>query len=129
LEEARQDPKNAASAGILLNLVEKMEKEAGPATKAGGDTSKAPAAEAKAEAPVSPTVGDMMSTASQTGTTEPTVAPNAPVEIAPPVPAQETPPTPVEEKPSDTDKRSTGAGGESPVAPAPSVEQAAQKRR
>jgi tetratricopeptide (TPR) repeat protein len=127
LEQARQDPKNAESAGTLLNLVEKMEKEAGPATKAGGDTSTAPATEAKAEAPVSPTVGDMMSTAAPAGTTEPTVAPTAPAESAPPVPAQETPLVPVEKKPSDTDKGSTGAGAGSAVAPAQEVEQTAQK--
>ncbi len=126
LEEARQDPKNAASAGILLRLVEKMEKEAGPATKTGGDTSKAPAAEAKAEAPVSPTVGDMMSTAAQAGTTEPAVAPNAPAESAPPVPVQETPLVPVE-KPSDTDKGSTGAGEPPAVAPAREVKPTAQE--
>ncbi len=117
LEEAGQDPKNAESARILLNLVEKMEKEAGPATKAGGDTSKVPGAEVKAEAPVSPTVGDMMSTAAQAetaGTTESTVTPTAPAEVAPPVPAQETPltPAPVEKKPSDLDKGSTGAAVE-----------------
>ncbi len=129
LEQARQDPRNAESAGILLNLVGKMEKEAGPATKAGGDTGKAPEAEVKAAAPVSPTIGDMMSTAPQAGTAgtaESTIAPNAPAEIAPPVPAQETPLTPVEEKPSDTDKGSAGAE-ESAVAPVPGVEQTAQR--
>ena len=126
LEEAGQDPKNAESAGILLNLVEKMEKEAGPATKAGGETIKAPEAEAKAEAPVSPTVGDMMSTAGQAGTAESTVAPNAPAEIVPPVPVQETPLAPVEEKPSDTDKGSTGAGEPPAVAPAQEVKPTAQ---
>ncbi len=134
LEQAAQDPKNAESAGILLRLAAKMEKEAGSATKAGGDTSKAPAAGVKAETPVSPTLGDMMSTAAQAGTTEPTVAPNTPAESAPPVPAQETPLTPAEkksdgqeEKPSDTDKGSTGTGTESAVAPAQEVEQTSQR--
>jgi hypothetical protein len=134
LEQAAQDPKNAAAAGILLNLVAKMEKEAGPVTQAGGDTSQTPAAEVKAETPVSPTVGDMMSTAAQAGPTESTVAPTVPAESAPPVPAQETPLVPVEkkpegqeEKPSDPDKGSTDAGAEPAVAAAQEVEQTAQK--
>jgi len=134
LEEARQDPRNAESAAILLNLVEKMEKEAGPATKAGGETSnetiKAPEAEVKAEAPVSPTVGEMMTTAAQAeaaGTAEPTTAPTAPAEVAPRVPVQETPLPPVEEKPSDTDKGSTGAGEPPAVAPAQEVKPTAQE--
>jgi hypothetical protein len=137
LEEAGQDPKNAESARILLDLVEKMEKEAGPATKAGGDTIPAAAADVKAEAPVSPTIGDMMATAAQAEqagtTTESTVAPNAPAEAAPPVPVPETPLMPVEEKPavpeekpSGTEKASTGAGAELPVAPAQEVKPPAQ---
>jgi hypothetical protein len=120
LEQAAQDPRNAASAGVLLKLAEKMEKEAGPATKAGGNVGTAPAPAAKAEAPVSPTVGDMMSTASQAGTTEPTVAPTVPAENAPAVPAQETPLAPVE-RTLDMDQGSAGSA----VAPAPEVEQTA----
>jgi hypothetical protein len=137
LEQAGQDPKNAESAGILLKLAEKMEKEASPAIKAGGETIKAPEADVKAEAPAGPTVGEMMSTAAQggtAGTAESTVAPDAPAQIAPPVPAQETPLTPVEEKPdvqkekpSDTDKGSTGAGEPSSAAPAQDVEQTARE--
>jgi tetratricopeptide (TPR) repeat protein len=137
LEQAAQDPKNAAPAGILLRLVEKMEKEAGPGTKAGGNTDKAPATEAKAEAPVSPTVGEMMTTAAQaetTGATESTAAPTAPAEIAPPVPAQQTPLMPAEEKPdvqenkpSDNDTGSTGAGAGSPIIPVPEVGETAPK--
>ena len=62
LEQAAQDPKDAAAAGILLNVVEKMEKEAGSANKAGGDTIQMPAApEVKTEQPASATIGEMMS--------------------------------------------------------------------
>ncbi|MCL5282061.1 MAG: tetratricopeptide repeat protein [Planctomycetes bacterium] len=134
LEQAAQDPKTAESAAILLRLAEKMEKEAGPATQAGRDTSQAPAAQGKTEAPVSPTIGDMMSTAAQAGTAESTVAPEASAPVAPPTPPQETPLVPVEkkpqgqeEKPSDTDNGSTGTGAESAIAPAQELEQTPPK--
>jgi tetratricopeptide (TPR) repeat protein len=38
LELAKQDPKNAESVGILLNLTQKLEEQAPPAVKAGGET-------------------------------------------------------------------------------------------
>jgi tetratricopeptide (TPR) repeat protein len=129
LEQASQDPKTAESAGILLNLVEKMEKEAGPATKAGGETIKAPEADVKADAPVSPTVGDMMSTAAQAGTAEgaePVRAPVVPADLAPATEPENKADAP-EEKPSDTNRGNMGTSEESLIAPAPGAEQPAQK--
>ena len=87
LEQAAQDPKDAAAAGILLKVVEKMEKEAGSANKAGGETIQMPATpEVKTDQPASATIGEEMMSASQAGTTEgaeSTVAPQTPVRRGP----------------------------------------------
>lgn len=53
LEQARQDPRNARLAGVLLTLAERMEKEAGPAVKAGGAAAEtSSSSSASLEAPV-----------------------------------------------------------------------------
>jgi tetratricopeptide (TPR) repeat protein len=132
LEQASQDPKNAATAGILLNVVEKMEKEAGPATKAGGDTIETP--DVKANESTGTTVEEMTSFA-QAGTTEgaeSTVAPKAPAESTPVVPAAVAPvavpegkPDGQDAKPSDAGKEGAGAADKSSVGPTQDVVQPA----
>jgi tetratricopeptide (TPR) repeat protein len=133
LEQAAQDPKDAAAAGILLNVVEKVEKEAGAASKAGGDTIQMPATpEVKTGQPAGATIGEMMS-ASQAGTTEGAesgaVPPQVPVEEAPVVPAAIAPATEPESKsdvqgvkPSDAGKEGAGAVSEPSSAPTQDVQ-------
>jgi tetratricopeptide (TPR) repeat protein len=112
LEQASQAPKDAVAAGILLNVVEKMEKEAGPAaTKAGSGTIKMPASK----------------------TDKSTVAPTLPAESTPLVPAETAPAIPPEEKPdlqkkepSNAGKESTGPVDESTVGPTQGMEQPAE---
>jgi hypothetical protein len=112
LEQASRDPKAAVAAGILLNVVEKMEKEAGPAaTKAGSGTIKMPASK----------------------TDKSTVAPTLPAESTPLVPAETAPAIPPEEKPdlqkkepSNAGKESTGPVDESTVGPTQGMEQPAE---
>jgi hypothetical protein len=127
LEQAREDPKNAAAAEVLLTVVEKVEKEAGAALKTGGaeapkqemppanaDTATRATIEKKLSAPRAGTaegapssgvtVGEMMSDA-QAGTKagpESTAAPQVPAQETPlvspePVPAPENPPAVVPE--------------------------------
>lgn len=132
LEQAAQDPKDAAAAGTLLKVVEKVEKEAGAANKAGGETIRMPAApQVKVDQPASATIGEMMS-ASQAGTTagvESTVAPQVPVEEAPAVPAAIAPATEPESKPdvqsikpADADQAGTGAVDRPGVGPTQDVQ-------
>ena len=131
LEQAAQDPKDAAAAGILLKVVEKMEKEAGAANKAGGDTIQMPAApEVKTEPPASATIGEMMSAgAGTTEGTESTVAPQVPVQEAPVVPATIAPATEPESKPDvqgvtppDAGREGTGAVNEPSPGPTQDVQ-------
>jgi tetratricopeptide (TPR) repeat protein len=143
LEQAARDPKDAAPAGILLNVVEKMEKEAGAANKAGGDTIQMPAApEVKTEPPArreppgratGATIGEMMS-AGQAGTTagaESTVVPPVPAQEAPVVPATIAPATEPESKPVVPGVQPPDAGTEGPGAvnePSPAPTQDVQPR-
>ena len=134
LERAAQDPKDAVQAGILLRLLDKMEKEAGPATKANSDKIKMP--EPKVDRPAAATVGEMMSTAGQTQTTAPAevvAVPAAPAAGAPPIPTGETPQVPPEnkpnvqkDKPADAGKESTGPVEGSTVGPTQDDEQPAE---
>jgi hypothetical protein len=99
LEQAARDPQDAAAAGILLNVLDKMEKEAGSAVKTNSDRIRMPAPKAEASTPV--TVGGMMSEA-QAGTAGPAPAtgtPNGSVGSTPSVPVQAPPAIPPEEKP------------------------------
>jgi Flp pilus assembly protein TadD len=98
LEQAGQDPKNAESAKILLNLLEKMEAKAGAALK----TDAAPAAPgASVEAPAE---------------TQPEAVPETPAAEAVPLssslaPAEQAAPVGPAEKPSDADKQEDNATG------------------
>jgi tetratricopeptide (TPR) repeat protein len=132
LEQAVQDPKDAAAAGILLKVVEKMEKEAGSANKAGGDTIQMPGTpEVKVDQPAGVTIGEVM-TAGQAGTTEgaeSTVAPQTPAEEAPVVPATIAPATEPESKPdvqgvkpSDAGQEGAGALDEPSVGPTQDIQ-------
>jgi len=133
LEQAAQDPQDAAPAGILLNVLEKMEKEAGSAVKTGGGKIKMP--EPKADQATAATVGEMMS-AVQTGTTGPaesTAAPKTSVESTPLVPAETAPAIPPEEKPdvqkpepSNIGKENTSPVSESTVGRTENTEQPAE---
>jgi hypothetical protein len=116
LEQAKQDPKNAESAGILLNLVEKMEEETGPATKAGGDAIKAPEAKAdsstKAPAEAAPTAP-----AATAGNAESAGTPKASVESTPVVPAGIAPATLPENKPDGQGEKPSSVGPMQDVQP------------
>ncbi len=126
LEQARQDPKNAAAAGVLLNVVEKMEKEAGSEVKAGGQEAPKPEVpqgkadpatratlEKKLSAPrtgttekaksSSVTIGEMMSDAPAGAS-----AGSAPT-VAPEIPAQETPIAPKETGPAPAPENTPAA--------------------
>jgi hypothetical protein len=134
LEQAAQDPKDAVPAGILLTLLEKMEKEAGSAINTKGDKIKMPAP--KTDKSAGATVGEMMS-AAQAGTTQgaqSTGAPKAPAESTPVVPAGVAPVTAPESKPdvqgvkpSDAGKEGAGAADESSVGPTQDLKQPADK--
>jgi len=115
LEQARQDPRNAGSAGILMKLLDKMEKEAGPANKAGGDTFKVPEAKADSSA-IAPAAAAPAAQAGTTGGTESTGTPEAPAGIAPATSPQNKQ-NMQEEKPSDTGKKSEGAVDQSSLVP------------
>jgi tetratricopeptide (TPR) repeat protein len=134
LEQAAQDPKDATQAGILLKMLDKMEKEAGPALKSDGSAGKLKMPEMKADKPAPATVGEMMSTAATGGTedAESMAVPDIPAEETPMVPMGVAPETPVEnksgvpeEKPSDGSKNSMGPVEESTSVPMPGVEQSA----
>jgi tetratricopeptide (TPR) repeat protein len=140
LEQAAQQPANAVPAGILLKVLDKMEKEAGSAVKAEGQAAKiqmpAPKVEVpNAETPAAVTVGEMMSGAAQTEakpSPEPAAIPNTPVESVPPIPAGAAPLAAPQSKPEvleksvDTDKGSTTPANEPNAAPTPDTKQPPQ---
>jgi len=136
LEQAGEDPKNAESAAALLNVVEKMEKEAGPAVQAGGEAAPAAAPQVKAEQSTSATIGEMMS-AAQAGTTESagsTAGSDVPAESTPIVPEGIAPATAPQgqsdvqaEKPSNADQEAAGTVDEPNIGPTQNVEQPADK--
>ena len=99
LEEAARDPQDAAPAGVLLSVLEKMEKEAGSAVKTQSDRIRLP--EPKADSSTAATVGEMMSNAQAetTGTAPSTGTPVGSVGSTPSVPAETPPVVPPEEKP------------------------------
>ncbi len=136
LEEAAQAPANAAPAGILLKMLDKMEKEAGSAVKAQGQGAKIQMPTPKTEAPAAATIGEMMSGAAQTEA-KPSAAPatvlNTPAEESvPPIPAGAAPlvapesKPAVQEKPADTDKGSTTPSTEPNAAPMQDTKQPPQ---
>ncbi len=115
LEQARQDPKNAASAGTLLNVVEKMEKEAGSAVKTGGtETPKPEAPAAKANTATRATLEKKLS-APRTGTADDaqaTASPKAPAQSTPLAPAEPAPATPPQNKPEEPQPKPRSADQE-----------------
>jgi tetratricopeptide (TPR) repeat protein len=122
LELARQDPSNAEAAGILLNVVEKVEKEAGPAVKAGG-TAAAPAPAAAGQAD---TVSGQGMSAAQTSATEsaaPAAGPEVPAGAAPagiaPATAPQDKSEPPKTQPPQTAPEASPDVDRSILAPAP----------
>jgi tetratricopeptide (TPR) repeat protein len=117
LEQARQDPSNAEAAGILLNVVEKLEKEAGPAVKAGGA--------ADATGPAGTVSGEGMSAAQTivTDTGAPTAGPEVPAGATPagisPATARQDESEPPETGRSQTAPEASADLGKSILAPAP----------
>lgn len=111
LEDIAQDPKNAVQARILLQTLDKMEKEAGSAVQTGGEAAQKATTAPKTEPPTATTLGEMMSTAAQ-----PSAAPKASGESVPPVPAGETPVVTPQEKPSGDNKESAAPAGLSSAA-------------
>jgi hypothetical protein len=116
LEDAAQDPQDAAAAGTLLSVLEKMEKEAGPATNASGGKIKMPEPKIGKPAATAATLGEMMSTAGTEapGATQSTTAPTAPgAQKTPVTPAETVPPVPPQEKPDVQKEGSPNTGQES----------------
>jgi hypothetical protein len=125
LEQAARDPQDAAPAGILLNVLDKMEKEAGSAVKTNSDRIKMPAP--KANSSTAATVGEMMSDAQAgtTGTVPSTGTPDVSGASTPSVPAETPPAIPPQEKPNVQEEAPSTPGKES-VGPAEGSEQPAQ---
>lgn len=101
LEQAAQDPHDAAPAAILLEVLEKMEKEAGSATNTSGGKVKMP--EPKIQKPASTGAAGLAAAP----TTPVGSTPETPAETVPPIPLQEKPGIQKEEGPPSADKESS----------------------
>jgi tetratricopeptide (TPR) repeat protein len=95
LEQASQDPKNAEAAATLLKLLDKIEKEAGPADKAGTEASTS--SETPAQTPAAAQVEPATPSSSTAETLAPGSTPDtqkdstSQLTVAPAIPAPEQP--------------------------------------